>query len=420
MPNTLAILLALAGSPASLEDPAPATELHAEPLPNPAPPGSRLPNFSIGPDARIRLSWVEEEDLGAAGRKATLSVSRLGEEGWSAPSAVASGTSWFVNWADFPSVVALDTQHLLAQFLERSGDGSYDYHVRIVRSSDGGQTWSEPARLHSHAGSGEHGFVSLVPMGAGAAAAVWLDGRNAGEHGETQGEGAMCLYARTVGADGVLGEELVLDERVCDCCPTAAVRSEDGALVVAYRDRSKEEVRDISVARVEEGRLRRPGPPIPPAQLTWTSNDGWKIAGCPVNGPALAVAGDRIGVAWFTMGKDGQGRVSCAFSKDGGRRFSSPLTIASERAHGRVDAEFDREGRFVVSWLEAEGDRGQWRVARVAPDGGLRLDVFTVVAAEASRMSGLARLARDEEGIVFAWTELGEEPRVGLLRLVWK
>lgn len=420
MTTPLLILLALVGSTAALEDPAAASELRAETLPSPAPPGSRLPNLSIGPDASLHLSWVGEEDLGAAGRKATLSVSWLGEEGWSVPSAVASGTNWFVNWADFPSVVSLDSQHLLAQFLERSGEGSYDYHVRIARSSDGGKTWSDPARLHSHAGAGEHGFVSLVPIGAGSAAAVWLDGRNVGEHDETEGEGAMGLYARTVGADGVLGEELVLDERVCDCCPTAAVRSRDGALVVAYRDRSKAEVRDISVVRVEEGRLRRAGPPTPPALPTWSSNDRWKIAGCPVNGPALAVAGDRIGVAWFTMGTDGQGRVSCAFTQDGGRHFSNPLTIASERAHGRVDAEFDREGRFVVSWLETEGDRGQWRVARIVPDGGMRVDAFTVVAAEASRMSGLARLARDENGIVFAWTEIGKEPRVGLRRLVWK
>ncbi|MFN0006847.1 MAG: sialidase family protein [Planctomycetota bacterium] len=414
-------ILAVAGSSRSIPQEAVAPAgFRVEPLPSPAPPGSRLPNLSTGPDARIRASWVEEEDLGAAGTRAKLKVSRLDEDGWSAPVAVASGTDWFVNWTDFPTVVPLDARHLLAQFLQRSGEGSYDYHVEIARSSDGGQTWSEPARLHSHAGAGEHGFVSIVPIGSGAAAAVWLDGRNAGEHGGADGEGAMRLYARTVGADGVLGEELVLDDRVCDCCPTAAVRAADGALVVAYRDRSKDEVRDISVVRVDEDRLRRPGPSGPPLRTAWGSADGWKIAGCPVNGPALAVAGRRIGIAWFTMDANGRGRVLCAFSKDDGKSFSSPVTIADERAHGRVDAEFDDAGRFVVTWLMVGEDRAEWRVARVAPEPGLRLDVFTVASAEPSRMSGLARLTRDAKGMVFAWTEPGEKPRVGMRRLAWE
>jgi hypothetical protein len=414
----LALLFALA--PAILQDPHPATALEARPLPSPAPPGSRLPNLSTGPDSSIRLSWVIEEDLGSAGTKATLAVSRLSGDEWSKTATVSSGTNWFVNWTDFPSVVALNPKQLVAQFLERSGEGSYDYQVRITQSSDGGQTWTEPKRLHSHDGPGEHGFVTLLPLDAGKAAAVWLDGRHAGAHGEADEAGAMSLYTRTIDASGALGEEIALDERVCDCCPTAAVRARDGALVVAYRDRSEEEVRDISVVRIEADRLEKSSKKGSSIRPTWGSRDGWKIEGCPVNGPALAVEGDRIGLAWFTAAENGQGSVACVFSTDSGKSFSDPVRIAEEQVFGRVDAVFDDGGRLVVSWLEAGADRARWRVARVVPGASAPLDTFTVVDVDASRASGLARLARDEAGIVFAWTEFEKMPRVGLRRLVWE
>ncbi len=58
--------------------------------------------------------------------------------------------------------------------------------------------------------------------------------------------------------------------------------------VVAYRDRSVDEVRDIAVVRRVNG--------------TWTTpavvhDDHWQIAACPVNGPALASRGDTVVIA---------------------------------------------------------------------------------------------------------------------------
>jgi hypothetical protein len=34
-------------------------------------------------------------------------------DGWSAPRVIAEGANWFVNWADFPSMVALPTARWL-------------------------------------------------------------------------------------------------------------------------------------------------------------------------------------------------------------------------------------------------------------------------------------------------------------------
>jgi hypothetical protein len=50
------------------------------------------------------------------------------------------------------------------------------------------------------------------------------------------------------------------------------------------------EVRDIAVARYESGRWSEP---------VYPGAEGWRIEGCPVNGPALAADRDRVALAWF-------------------------------------------------------------------------------------------------------------------------
>lgn len=407
MVRSIAVIAALTwcGSCADPAVPTHSTSFAVEELDPPAGSRSRLPRWVAHTDETRSLSWVEE----TGNDTATLVFSRLVDDDWEPAREVARGDDWFVNWADFPSMAATDGEHLLAHFLQMSGAGTYDYRVQLVRSADGGKSWTEPVLLHTDSGPGEHGFVSLVPLDQDGLAAVWLDGRSAGSHEQMSADGAMCLYARTVAADGALGTELLLDDRVCDCCPTAAVRAADGAILVAYRDRSPDEVRDISVVRIEEGHASRP---------TWNSGDGWKIAGCPVNGPALCATGERIALAWFTLGSDGIARVQCAFSRDGGKTFSEPLTLAVDHTLGRVDAVFDASECVVVTWLEADAAGSRWRVARIDKEERLT-DVHTAADATDSRDSGLARLASDSAGILFAWTETKPVQRVRTRRLVW-
>lgn len=377
--------------------------LHVDEIESPAGASSRCPRFTVNAAGAIYLSWLDTE-----GADSVLRYARLEGSSWSVAREIARGERWFVNWADFPSLAVLDDEHLLAHFLQKSGAGDYDYDVRVTRSGDGGATWSTPERLHTHAGAGEHGFVSLAPRSGSDATAIWLDGRNTKPHGE--GGGEMALYARAIDGDGHLGDEIVVDPRVCDCCPTSAARLPDGALLVACRDRSPDEVRDISVVRIVDGVV---------ADSSWSSGDGWKIAGCPVNGPVLAVRGENVALTWFTFGSDMRARVSCAFSKDGGRSFGPPIRVASTRAHGRVDALFDDSNRLLVTWLEADPGSAEWRVARVDV-GGRVIDERRVVATTSTRESGLARLAVGKSGTFFVWTQTEPVQRVAVSRLRWE
>jgi len=155
-------------------------------LPSPAGQGSGQPNLAVAPDGRIYLSWIER--LGE-GRFSLRFATKEGDR-WSAPRVIAEGSNWFVNWADFPSMIALPGGSLAAHWLVKSGPGTFDYDVTIARSFDGGKTWGKPFVPHRDGVRAEHGFVSMFAAKDGNLAAVWLDGREmkpgAGAHAHGQ------------------------------------------------------------------------------------------------------------------------------------------------------------------------------------------------------------------------------------------
>src|SRR5688572_21276561 len=89
----------------------------AEALLVPAGAGAAQPHLAAS-DHALYLSWTEPADSGHALRYATWN----GTE-WSVPRSVVTGQHWFVNWADFPSLVPLADNVLLAHWLQRSGPG---------------------------------------------------------------------------------------------------------------------------------------------------------------------------------------------------------------------------------------------------------------------------------------------------------
>ena len=201
----------------------------------------KYPRSVLGADGRTYLSWISQVD-----RQATLRFVELTAEGFSDARTIAEGDDWFVNWADFPSIAATADGTLAAHWLQRAGGGRYAYGVRVACSTDGGKTWGEPFWLHEDQSPAEHGFATLVPGPDGGFTGVWLDGRDMRE------TGSMTLRSTTFGVSGPTGDEVLIDPKVCDCCPTDAVYSE-GELVAVYRDRTDAEIRDISRLRRVDG-----------------------------------------------------------------------------------------------------------------------------------------------------------------------
>jgi len=363
-----------------------------ERVPTPAAAGSAQPQLSRS-DRGIILSWVERN-----GKRATLKYSERTPTGWSASRAVASGDDWFVNWADVPSVIRLADATLVAHWLQKSGPGTYAYDVRLSHSKDEGKTWSPSFRPHSDGTKTEHGFASLFQMPGAGLGLVWLDGRAMKPEAEHGGHGAadagsMSVRFATFDRDWKQTAEVPVDPRVCECCPTTAVVTAEGP-IAAFRDRTEQEVRDIYVARFENGKWTEPKA---------VHGDGWTIPACPVNGPVLSARGRDVAIAWFTV-KEDQGRAFIAFSRDAGRTFAAPIRLDDSVALGRVDVELMPDGSAVASWLEFANQRAQFRVRCVEPSGA-KSPAVTVSGLAGDRESGYPRIARHGDELVFAWTE---------------
>ena len=398
-PVLLAVLALSVVTRASVAQPAQAGIGPLRELASPAGTGSAEPRLSVAPSGRVVLSWLEQRPTGGH----RLRMSWLNGERWSVPATIAEGDSFFANWADFPSVRPLDDQHLIAHWLWKVSGDTYGYHVRTARSSDGGRTWSRAATLHQDTSATEHGFVSLVSTGANRAGmAVWLDGHNFKGHGEGHGAGPdMAVHGASLGASG-FADEREIDPRACDCCQTAAIATSRGVLV-AYRDRSPEEIRDIALARFEDGRWSAPYP---------LHADGWHIAGCPVNGPALAASGNEVAIAWFTAAGD-TARVNVAFSGDGGERFSRPIRVDLGQPSGRVAIALLPDRTALVSWLEGAGEQAAIQMRRAARDESMSTP-WVVTQTSGARASGFPQLVTSAGRVISAWTDAAKPSRVRL------
>jgi hypothetical protein len=366
---------------------------------SPATSASGQPELFVDSRGNVYLSWIEV----VGEKRHALRFSVRQRNGWTRPRTIAEGGDWQVNWANFPSLIALDDRTMMTHWFVKTAPDPHASDIKFSVSTSGGLTWSEPRMLHNDRTPTEHGFVSMAEVGKGQIGVVWLDGRNmkpAGHNSHGPSPDAMTLRFATVNRNGEMSQETVIDPRVCECCQTSAAMTSKG-MVVVYRDRSDKEVRDISIARFVGGKWTDPAS---------VHSDGWEIEGCPVNGPSVAAAGSRVAVAWFTAAGDAP-RVKLAFSTDAGATFAAPVRVDDGSPLGRVETLLLDDGSAFVVWLERTSAGAEIRARRIFSNGE-RDSSLTVVQSSAARSSGFPRIARSGRDIYFAWTESATPSRV--------
>jgi hypothetical protein len=334
----------------------------------------------------VILSWLE-----TSGPRATLKFAERTPSGWTTPQTVSSGADFFVNAFDVPSVHELADGTLAANWLVTNGPDPDASKVRLSWSKDQGRTWSRPVSPHHDNTQTEHGFVSMFQSPGAGLGLVWIDGRATNPEKET---GDMSLRSSVYDHDGKQLREIILDPRVCECCSTAAAEIPDG-LIVAFRGRTKDEVRDIHVIRYTSasgsGSWSKP---------TVVHDDNWKIDACPINGPAISASGREVAVAWFTAVND-KGRAFVAFSHDAGSTFGQAIRVDDASSLGRLGVEMLADGSAAVTYIES-GEHSQFRVRKISPQG-VRSAPVTIAETSGGRYP---RMARDRDELLFSWTEV--------------
>ena len=267
--------------------------------------------------------------------------------------------------------------------------------IKTARSTDGGRTFGPPTSIQSAGAAGDRGWQASTVDAAGQLHSVWLDHRGmaaAGEHDmhKTEHDGvAMAqrsgLYYRGAGA------ERELFKGVCYCCKTALAIGSDGAIFAAWRHVFDGNLRDIAFTSSRDG-----GKTFAP--LTRVNEDGWKIDGCPDDGPAMAI--DRSGtihMVWPTVTGE-KGVIHYATSRDG-RSFTKPVQVptfgTAKASHPQIA--IDGGGTVVIAWDEVrEGVRAAGYVERTATGFGAPQSL--------GKATMYPVLAAAERGLIAAWT----------------
>jgi hypothetical protein len=300
-------------------------------------------------------------------------------------------------------------------------DGGPEVAFYVARSTDGGRTFGDPVRVHGKAAV-KPGFTALASAPDGTLLCGWLDGRDRGQQ--------PFAAARPKDSEGFEPERRVFagpgGKGVCPCCDLALAQAADGTRFVAFRN-SEAGDRDVWIARSGRDGYE---PPIP------VTPDHWKFDGCPHDGPALAIVGDRLHALWMDA-HTGSSRVYHAGSPLGEMRFRpAPLTPGSARSQGHPKLVAAASGTLYATWDESLRDdegsptaghshghgtplTGGGRAIMLASSAGEGFGAAGAVDPRPGAFQLQPALAVAPDGsVLVAWNELDEEgKRVVFVRL---
>ena len=358
----------------------------------------------VSGEGSLSLSWISSNE----GKKSTLNFSQFKEGKWINTQTMATGSDWFVNWADFPAH-AINENLILSSYLKKSDSGTYTYDVILSLQKLSGEKVKEDFLLHTDGVKAEHGFVSIIPNHNQGFFITWLDGRNTVDKDLGGHHKPMTIRFAEITNKGDIIDENELDSATCDCCQTSIAVTNNGPVVV-YRDRSEKEVRDIYIVRKTNGIWDDPIP---------VHNDGWEINGCPVNGPKVASNSNNLAVSWFTVSSENP-TVNLSFSKSNGASFGTPIKINDEDAIGRVDVAFLNPQEVLVSYIEGDDVGTYLRIKKVSIDGKVSAPI-TISKIDGGRNSGVPQLEILDNEAFVVWTVLkGKKNQLKTVKLSFK
>lgn len=254
----------------------------------------------------------------------------------------------------------------------------YTGQIRMLRSEDGGRSFSTPFTVHRDRQLITHRFESVAFDAKGTLHTLWVDkrdleariaaapapadapsgaGRGRAARPKVDYRGAAIYRNESTDGGKTFGPDLKLADHSCECCRIALAPSPDGGLVALWRHVFAPNERDHGFAPV--------GATV--AQPVRASLDRWALDACPHHGPGLtpAAAGGYHAV-WFGD-RAGQSRVRYGRLAADGTPQGEVRVLPDERAeHAAVLAVGPQ---LAIVWRSFDGQATRWRAWLSKDDG---------------------------------------------------
>lgn len=334
----------------------------------PKPTKERAPRPQLGtgaafaPDGSLWMAALDDQG------RLFVQTAHAQDKGWQwgAPRTLDTGTDRISADGENRPKLLFGPKGLVLVSYTQVLDKPFTGFIRMLRSTDGGQTFGPPATVHADRQIITHRFESIAFDAQGALHTVWIDKRDLETAPRVGGKSAYrgaAIY-RNVSLDGgaTFGPDIKVADHSCECCRIALGMGADGQMRAMWRHVFAPNVRDHAVA------LLRGDTPAPIVRATY---DEWRVDACPHHGPGLAAAQEGFHAVWFGIRQQGGEHVAAVrygrLEADGSPRAGTVRQIPDERAeHADVAAHGQR---VSVVWRSTDGKLSTLK-AWLSLDGG--------------------------------------------------
>jgi BNR/Asp-box repeat. len=337
-------------------------------------------------DGKLWLAWVKQDHV-------YVQSSTDKGKSFSQPVQVNKVPEPIIAHDEYRPKIQLDSNGNIYLTWTRSLEKRHTGNIRFSRSSDGGNTFSDPVTVNDNLDIISHRFDGLLVGKNGEIFIAWLDARDKEQAKASRQEFLGTSLYYTWSSDG--GKSFYPNKQAaphtCECCRLAIALDVDNLPVVMWRHVFPGNIRDHAVLKFSDWHT--------PGTLQRASQDNWQIDACPHHGPSLAIAEDATyHAAWFSGAESHQG-LFYARSEDQGKTFVAQKQFGGLGAkHPHVAA---LGQRVVIVWMEFDGSNTIIKSMRSLDGGENWLEPEQL--ALASGTSDYAFVVNDESHLYLSW-----------------
>ncbi|WP_233252111.1 hypothetical protein [Limnohabitans sp. 2KL-17] len=278
----------------------------------------------------------------------------------------------------------------------------YTGFIRMLHSSDGGQSFGAAFTVHQDRQEITHRFESVAFDAQGVLHTLWVDKRDQPPKGSAQKYAGAAIY-RNESKDGgqTFGPDTKLADHSCECCRIGLAPNPQGQLQATWRHVFAGGTRDHAFASVA----------APANRITRSTHDDWQINACPHHGPGLALnAGSTQSgyhTVWFGIRKvKGQDQAAVRYARLNAQGEPLPDTVRVLPDPRAEHADVLADGKNVaVVWRSSEGAVTTLK-AWLSKDGGQTFAQKTL--GQVTGYNDHPRLAQNGSRRVVVWRNAQE------------